>query len=431
MTILLAATLQGTASAQTRDSLPSNTLLPDPARGAYLDDTARQLVLGLKATRDTARLTIDTYTALIRERLGFEMPSFRRNRPWVHGERTARVRWSRDEPAIVHVLAARLRDQLGDPEDSEFFSGLWTERFAADPLSDPFTFGFTVFAQSPEAEITTRSPLGPASERYYQFRSGDTIAVQLSNGSTLRAVAVTVIPRYPSIRLVSAIMWVDAESFGLARVAYRLAKPVDREMAWRLRSGGRWSPRLHIDISPPNSSAHGLAPDSTPDRPSFFDRLVNGAFNSAFPRLRLDISTVVAEYGLWEMRHWLPRSVTWRGDMSAMEGVTAAGIAPLAVPAMIDWTLEIEDIRERGAEATPGTPATAAEALRLWRQEGDSISGSLAAAGPGDMVTITPADRHALATSDLLPPTVWEEDRVSRRRRHRADRGGTRGPRYR
>ena len=368
-------------------------------------------MLGLKATRDTARLTIDTYTALIRERLGFEMPSFRRNRPWVHGERTARVRWSRDEPAIVHVLAARLRDQLGDPEDSEFFSGLWTERFAADPLSDPFTFGFTVFAQSPEAEITTRSPLGPASERYYQFRSGDTIAVQLSNGSTLRAVAVTVIPRYPSIRLVSAIMWVDAESFGLARVAYRLAKPVDREMAWQLRSGGRWSPRLHIDISPPNSSAHGLAPDSTPDRPSFFDRLVNGAFNSAFPRLRLDISTVVAEYGLWEMRHWLPRSVTWRGDMSAMEGVTAAGIAPLAVPAMIDWTLEIEDIRERGAEATPGTPATAAEALRLWRQEGDSISGSLAAAGPGDMVTITPADRHALATSDLLPPTVWEEDR--------------------
>ena len=78
---------------------------------------------------------------------------------------------------------------------------------------------------------------------------------------------------------------------------------------------------------------------------------------------------------------------------------------------MIDWTLEIEDIRERGAEATPGTPATAAEALRLWRQEGDSISGALAAAGPGDMVTITPADRHALATSDLLPPTVWEEDR--------------------
>ena len=208
-------------------------------------------MLGLKAARDTACLSIDTYTALIRERLGLEWPSPRRNRPWAHGERTARVRWSRDEPAVVHVLAARFRVALVDPEDSEFFTGLRTERFAADPLGDPFTFGFTVFAPSTEAEITTRSPLGPAAERYYQFRSGDTIAVRLSDGSTLRAVAVTVIPRYRSMRLVSAIMWIDAESFGLARVAYRLAKPVDREMTWRLRSGGRWSPGLHIDISHP------------------------------------------------------------------------------------------------------------------------------------------------------------------------------------
>ncbi len=111
------------------------------------------------------------------------------------------------------------------------------------------------------------------------------------------------------------------------------------------------------------------------------------------------------------MRHWLPRSVTWRGDMSVMEGVTAAGIAPLPVPAMIDWTLEIEDIRERGAEAAPGTPATAEAAVRLWRQEGDSISRALTEAEPGETVTITPADREALTESDLLPPTVWDENR--------------------
>jgi len=412
--ILLAATLRGSASAQTPDSLRSDTPAPDPAEDAYLDDTARRLVLGLKAARDTARLTIDTYTALIRERMGFEMPSYERNRPWLHGERTARVRWSRDEPAVVHVLAARFRDALVDPGDSEFFTGLRAERFAADPLGDPFKFGFTVFGrsfgQSPEAETTTRSPLGPDSERYYQFRSGDTIAVRLSNGSTLRAVAVAVMPRYSSIRLVSAIMWIDAESFGLARVAYRLAKPVDREMTWQLRNGGRWSPGLNLDIGAADSADSVPAPDSTSHRPGFFDRLVNGAFNGALPRMRFDISTVVAEYELWEMRHWLPRSVTWRGDTGAMEGVTASGLAPLAVPVMIDWTLEVEDIRERAAGATPGTPATAAAALRLWRQEGDSISAALADAEPGETVTITPADRQALAASDLLPPTVWEED---------------------
>jgi len=62
--ILLAVTPQGTASAQTQDSLPSNTPASDPAADAYLDETARRLVLGLKAARDTARLTIDAYTAL-------------------------------------------------------------------------------------------------------------------------------------------------------------------------------------------------------------------------------------------------------------------------------------------------------------------------------------------------------------------------------
>ena len=71
----LAANLRGRASAQTPDSLTLIALLPDPAQSAYLDDTARELVLGLKAARDTARLTIDAYTALIRERAGFEMPS--------------------------------------------------------------------------------------------------------------------------------------------------------------------------------------------------------------------------------------------------------------------------------------------------------------------------------------------------------------------
>ena len=181
-------------------------------------------------------------------------------------------------------------------------------------------------------------------------------------------------------------------------------------MKWHLRSGGRWSPGQTIHIGPRDSADRASAPDSTPPRPGFFDRLVNGAVNGALPRLRLDISTVVAEYEFREMRHWLLRSVTWRGDMGVMEGVTASSFAPLSFPLMADWTLEIEDIRERGAGATPGTPATAAAALRLWRQEGDSIGSTLEEAEPGEMVTITPADREALVASDLLPPTVWEAD---------------------
>ena len=416
-TLFVAAAMHGTVAAQTSHAVPDDSLRLAHAGDAYLDDTARRLVLGLKAARDTARLAIDAYTAVIRERVNVELPTSRRDRPWMHGERTARFRWSRQEPTIVHVLGARFWDPSLGPDDAVFSPALRPERFAADPLGDPFLFGFGIFTQPWGAEFPTRSPLGTGSERYYQFRSGDTISVRLSDDRMLRAVAVTVIPRYRSIRLVSAIMWIDPESFRLVRVAFRLAKQIDREMSWQLRSGGRWQLAMDLDIGSvdPSESAivadSALASDSSAARPGLFDRLVNGVVNGAMPRLEMDISTVVADYALWEMRHWLPRSVTWRGHVTVAEGVTATGVVPPPIPVTADWTVEIEDIRERSAEITPGIPATAGEALRLWRQEGDSINGVLEEADPGETVTITPADRQALATSDLLPPTLWEDDR--------------------
>ena len=409
--LFVAAAMHGTVAAQTPEAVPRDSLPLALAGDAYLDDTARRLVLGLKATRDTARLAIDAYTAVIRERMALEMPGDRRNRPWLHGGRTARFRWSREEPTIVRVLGAGFRDPSLGPDNAEYFPGPQVERFAADPLGDPFHYAFAALGQPQEANPIMRSPLEPGSERHYQFRSGDTLSVRLSDDRTLRVVAVTVIPRYRSIRLVSAIMWIDPESFRLARVAYRLAKQIDREMSWRLRSGGRWQPGMRLDLGPADPSDGALESDSSDARPGFVDRLVNGAFNSALPRFDWDISTVVADYGLWEMRHWMPRSVTWRGYMTAAEGVTATGYQPPPIPGTIDWTVDIENVRERGAETAAGIPATAAEALRLWREEGDSISGVLEETDPGETVTITPADREALATSDLLPPAYWDDDR--------------------
>lgn len=405
--LILTVAVHGTTNAQVRDSLP-DTLPPDPARDAYLDETARQLVLGAKAARDSARLMIDSYTALIRERMSVDGPTLRRHRPWVNGERAARVRWSRAEPNVVHVLGARLRQMGTGPDDSEFFTGLQAERFAADPLEDPFNFGMAVFTGAMDARATVHSPLQPDSERYYQFRSGDTIVVGLGDGEVVRAVAVTAIPRYRHIRLLSAMMWIDPESLGLARVAYRLAKKVDTELTWQVRRGGRWRPGLRVHTGEDSGEASA---DSTSDPPGLFDRLLNGVVNQSIPAIEMDISTVVADYGLWERRHWLPRSVTWRGQVGVSEGVTASAPVDPTVPMTIDWTLAIEDIRERGADPPAGTPATAGEALGLWSQAGDSITGELESEDPAEVVTITPADREALTTSEWLPPTLWEEDR--------------------
>ena len=402
--LVLAATTCGTVAAQRPDQRPT-----DPAQDAYLDQTARRLILGVKEARDTASSTIDSYTALIRERMGIEVPGVRRNWPSMHGERTIRVRWSREERDVVHVLGARFT-VLG-VEGTSPSGGLATERFAIDPMADPFRFGFAVFVESQAGEATVvRSPLESGSELYYQFRSGDTISIQLSDGHTVHVVSVTVIPRYPSIRHVAAMMWIDPESFGVARVAYRLAEKIDRELSWEPRRDGRWGLLPRVDIGPLDASDSALASKTPTSPPSLFDRVLNGVLNNSVPRFELDLSTVIADYALWEERHWLPRSVRMKGYATLGEGITATGVATPSIPVWNDWTLEIEDIRARGAEAAVGTPATATEAVRLWRQPGDIVLGEFALADPGEAMQIIPTDWGTMAISTLLPPPYWEDD---------------------
>ena len=412
---LLAVTVHGEVAAQATvptGTVPTDTLAPDtvpsdPARDAYLDETARRLVLGVKAARDTARLGIDSYTGLTRERVNFQAPALRRDRPWVNGERVTRVRWSHNEPSVVHVLGSRLRHPgIGPNDRRQFFPGLGLDRYAANPLWDPFVLGATDAAESDGSGTVVRSPLASDAERYYQYRSGDTLSVQLADGRSIDVVAVTVIPRIRSIRLVSAIMWVDRESFNLVRVASRPAKRVDSELSWQLRHDDGWSLGLAITADDP-----GADQDSARARPGIFERVVSGAINGLMAPLELDISAMVVDYGLWELKHWLPRSVVLEAHMTVrMDDGAEADVVP-TMPVSFDWALEVEDIRERGAEAPAGMPGTALEALERWRQPGDSIEGDLESADSGELVTITPDDRAALTESTLLPPTIWEDRR--------------------
>ena len=61
-----------------------------------------------------------------------------------------------------------------------------TEFFAADPLWDPF--GNPSFDRGLTAvAVAVHSPLETGSERYYQFRSADTVTVRLEGGRTVEA----------------------------------------------------------------------------------------------------------------------------------------------------------------------------------------------------------------------------------------------------
>jgi len=348
--VVAALPLTATPTAATPAAAAPTTAAPTTAQrpaetppDTYLDETARRLMLGARAARDTARLAIDSYTALVRERLGVSLSVSRRDRRLANGESVTRIRWSRSGPEIVHVLGSRFR-LTGFHIDDGF--GQVAVRHAANPLQDPFVFGFAVLGADSVA-AAVRSPLDADAGSFYQFQSGDTIVVQLPSGRSVRAVSVTAIPRFRSVQLVAAVLWIETESFGLARVAYRPAKRLESDFGLQL--GRAEGPNLGLAVELDDGS---MAWDSTTTRaPGRLGRLLSGAVNNLLPQTEMDVTAV----------------------------------------------------------ASPGTPATAAEALAQWQEAGDSISGDVASTDPGQAITILPGDEGRLATSDLLPPPIWDQ----------------------
>ena len=342
----------------------------DAVADAFLDETARRLVVGARHTRDTARLAIGSYSAVIRERMGFGLPGHQRDRPWASAERAVRVRWSRDGPNLVDILG----DQFDNPGPGGrgfpgFFREPGVERFAADLLGDPFLFGLgPPFGAALGADaVGVADPLGAGSEQYYRFRAGDTTRVQLDSGRAITTVPVIVIPRYRSIRLVAAILWIDPASMALVRVAYRPAKRVDQEMKRRLVYHGEWRPLVWMDSG-------GGAPGDDPARgsPNIIELPINLAFQGLAGRIEMDLSTVVVDLEPREGRHWLPRAARWRGHF-VKEAVTATRRPPAGIPFTVVWTVDLEAVR------APGQPAP------------------------------MPAVAEALTIGDLLPPPVWRD----------------------
>ena len=147
---------------------------------------------------------------------------------------------------------------------------------------------------------------------------------------------------------------------------------------------------------------------ATSRRPGRVRRFVSGVFKNMLPQLEMDIATVVADYGLWDSRHWLPRTVKWTGYLGTVDGPGMEDVPTVVEPIEYEWVFDIEQIRERGGEEVPGSAATALEALKRWSEEGDSISGEAGSTNPAGIVVIIPGDKNDLSTSDLIPPPIWD-----------------------
>ncbi len=354
---------------------------PDSVESAFLDETARRLVVGARHTRDTTRLAIGSLAAVIREQMGFDIPGHQRDRPWASAVRTVRVRWSRDGPKLAEMLGARFDNPgPGGRGFPGFFREPGVQRFAADFSGDPFLFSLgPPFGEALGADaIGVRDPLGAGSEQYYQFRSGDTTRVQFGTGREITTVAVIVIPRYRSVRLVAAILWIDPASMALVRVAYRPAKRIDQEMKRRLVHHGEWRPLVWMDSG-------GGAPGDDPARgsPNILELPVNLAFQGFIGRVELDLSTVVVDLEPWQGRHWLPRTARWKGHFGK-EAVSATRRPPAGIPFTVAWTVALEAVGAPGQLVPmPAVADTLIAGDLAADREDSSVASDLAAIGIG------------------------------------------------
>jgi hypothetical protein len=345
---------------------------PADTAGAFLDAGAAALMDRARQQRQVSDGSLRSYTAISRSRSAFGLRMPLKDRTLLRSESAARIRWSRDADDVVQILAARTQTPVGVEPD---WNGMAHRPF--DPRNDRLYFGMMRDSVrdgrranvSDDDDFYIEHPLGAYAERHYRYQSGDTMIIRMQDGRTLRVAELVVLPRRSDPQTVRGTLWIEIGSAAVVRAAFRLARRMDIMQ----------------------------------DMPSAMDdddfRTISRI--PLITPMEFDISLMTLEYSLWDMRHWMPRSMRLEGVFRA--GVfTAPGSFEVSYQ-MLEVLTDRDDVQQTEAELV-------AQTLREWRDD----------AGPNERVSwtqgrrenrarvISPRDEQVLLESDLLPPPIWE-----------------------
>ena len=345
------------------------TALPqrDSVASAYLDPAARDLVAKARWRREHVDQSITRYTTRSFERISMGVTALRRERLFYRREIATRIDWRRDGVPEVEVEGARevipaaVRGmKLPDDLDSNVMQA------AFDPSSDRFFLGS---GRRDRGERRDSSfifhPLGRNAERHYRFRSRDTTSIRLQDGRTLRLAALEIIPAIRDVHHVTGTVWIDTDSNAMVRAVFALADDF----------------RLARDI------------DEDDDVPGFLNVV------------RANVKYLSIEYGLWELRWWMPRLIAFEGSASIGNLVHF----PLRYEMRYDaYTVEGDTTaspipRSELPELDPDSVAKTCFERGYCRCENDRCR---------NFRVIIPRDTAALMTSPSLPGSIYSEDQT-------------------
>jgi hypothetical protein len=209
-------------------------------------------------------------------------------------------------------------------------------------------------------------PLGRYAERHYRYRSGDTLIIRLQDGRALRVAELIVLPRRNDPQTVRGTLWIETGSAAVVRAAFSLARKVD----------------IMRDLTVmDDDDVH------TTSRVPFINPL------------EFDLSLLTIEYALWDMTHWLPRTMR-------IEGMVRAGV--ILAPATFEITYRMLDVVTDRDNVPETEDELIARTLAEWRTGGnDTISVQQHRGGRTRVVA--PRDPQLLLESEYLPPPIWQD----------------------
>lgn len=350
-----------------------------PPADAYHDAAAADHVRLARERRQIADLSVERYRALSKERMSAGIRGIRRDRLLYRREVAGRIDWTRDGPGRIEILGAREAIPVaikGVQLPSDL--GSFMPHLAFDPADNRLLVGW-------DDNEFVRHPFAPGAERYYRYRTGGTTSIQLPDGRIVRLVELEIIPRTRDPKNITGSFWLEAETHSIVQVAFRLARDID----------------IIKDIEEEEEDE-----DDNDDIPAFIKPLT------------ATVDYVTIEYGLYDLKWWMPRSMMF-------EGAVRAGM--LRVPMQYERTYSNYEIEGREIPVNvPIAEVIARDSIR--RAEADScvmkgsirvkIGGADKPAEHADtaQTTVTqcgrweivmPTDTTSMLTSAELPEDVF------------------------
>jgi hypothetical protein len=310
---------------------------------AFKDAAAKSLLLRARIARlkqDSALVSYDA-TTYQRVSVGLGFKAFGRERLAMRAEEASRVQWEKGFGALVDVKGARAVVPIAgldgkNGKQGGNGSGVNIQGMSPIPYypgrNDLWIGGG--LAQSEVDETQFVHPIAEGAEAYYTYQTGDSVIMTLPDEKRITLRELKIEARWPKWNLSVGSFWFDESTAHLVRAVYRISMPMDvwtevkdeNEVQKKDRAArdsantaaGRAGEVAANDAPPPGRGGRGGAGgrgrldrnNGDDDPPPLVKAIVNP--------LKVDISAITMEYGLYNQRFWLPRTQALEGEAQVM-----------------------------------------------------------------------------------------------------------------